>query len=140
VRRGKGGKARVVHLGTAEGVADLVAWLKVRGDHDGALFQPVNRGGRIQRDRRLSGAAIGATVSRRAAAAGIEPVRAHDLRRSFIGDLLDAGVDLATVQQMAAHRSPLTTSNYDRRPARARRAAAGRLHWPAQQRQAGQAG
>jgi integrase len=134
VRSGKGNKARVVHLSLDAGQS-LRAWLRVRGKHDGAFFQPVNRGGGISRDKRMSPGAIGLAVARRAEAAGIEAVRAHDLRRSHISSLLDAGVDLATVQQMAGHASPTTTSRYDRRPLRARKEAAERLFWPVTERQ-----
>ena len=118
-----------------EGAKDLVVWLKARGDRDGAMFEPINCGGRIQRDKRMSGAAIGDAITRRSEQAGIEPVKAHDLRRSHISSLLDAGLDLATVQHMAGHSSPTTTSRYDRRPLRARKAAAEKLVWPSQPRQ-----
>jgi len=50
--------------------------------------------------------------------------------RIIIGDLLQAKVDLATVQQMAGHASPLTTVRYDRRGDEARRAAVEHLHLP----------
>ncbi len=48
----------------------------------------------------------------------------------IVGDLLQAEVDLATVQQMAGHASPLTTARYDRRGEQTKRAAVEKLHFP----------
>ncbi|MBV9582951.1 MAG: tyrosine-type recombinase/integrase [Chloroflexi bacterium] len=39
----------------------------------------------------------------------------HDLRPSFVSDLLDRGVDLSTVQQLAGHAHVSTSAWSDRR-------------------------
>jgi integrase len=130
IRRAKGNRTREVPLSAGGGAPALEAWLAVRGGHDGPMFHPINRGGRIDRTKRMSGEAVLSAFARRTAAAGGRPFKPHDLRRTFVGDLLDAGVDLATVQRLAGHVDPATTSRYDRRPARAMRDGAARLTVP----------
>jgi site-specific recombinase XerD len=76
--------------------------------------------GSLVRDRQgqlhpLSGSAAWAICKERGRKAGIQPPAPHDLRRTWTGDLLEAGVDLATVQKMAGHASVSTTGRYDRR-------------------------
>jgi integrase/recombinase XerD len=128
VRSGKGRKARTVYL--SDGALDaLLDWLLVRGTETGALFMPVNKGGNIQR-RRMSAQAIYNLLEKRAAEAGVKDFSPHDFRRTFVGDLLDRGVDIVTVQKLAGHASVTTTGRYDRRPEETKRQAAAKLHFP----------
>lgn len=137
--RGKGNKERMVY---AEGGADRAVnlWLGLRGGETGALFLPVNKGGRIVRERvdpdgevilaRLSDQAVYDIVKRRHREAGVKKLSPHDFRKTFVGDLLDAVGDLSVAQQLAGHADPGTTARYDRRGERAKRKAAGHLHVP----------
>jgi len=130
VRHGKGDKARIVYL-TGGGKDAVAAWIARRGNAVGPLFLPINKGGTIT-PRRMSDQAVLALVRRRAARAGVGHFSPHDLRRTFISDLLDAGADIATVQKLAGHASVATTGRYDRRGEHAKQRAAALLHVPYQ--------
>ena len=123
---GKGGKQRLVPLSPTAGPF-LAAWLELRGTSPGPLFCPITRARTLRLGRSLTGEAVRQLLRRRALAAGVPAISPHDLRRTYAGDLLDAGADLPAVQQLLGHASPATTSHYDRRGDRARRAAAERL-------------
>lgn len=131
---GKNSDRRVVYV--ADGVVDALAdWLHLRGDHDGPLFLYINRGGNIQ-PAGISDNAIYGIMQRVAERAGVKHFSPHDLRRTYAGDMLDAGVDVVTVQKLMGHKDTKTTGKYDRRGERTKREGAQRLHVPYQRRYA----
>jgi integrase len=117
-----------------QGTKDVLGeWLKVRGSAPGPLFYRVHKGGRLEAvasQARLHPQTISDMIARRAKQTGLTKLTPHDLRRTTISDLLDAGVDLATVQKLVGHSNANTTARYDRRGERAKRAAAAKLHVP----------
>ena len=58
----------------------LERWIRIRGTGAGPLFNPVNKGGRIER-RRLSEQAIYIACQKRASEAGLPPTSPENLRR-----------------------------------------------------------
>jgi len=128
VVRGKGGKQRVGYVlgGTAAALAD---WLHLRGADAGALFWPILYTGAL-RPRQLTAQSIYNLLRKRAKQAGVEHFSPHDLRRTFVSDLLDAGADIATVAKLAGHANVATTARYDRRPEAAKKKAAALLQVP----------
>jgi integrase len=126
--RGKGNKVRTVPVDNGA-LEALGAWLQRRGDAPGPLFLPMRKGGRLE-PRRMTTQGVYKAFAARAAQARVRPFSPHDLRRTFAGDLLDAGADIATVQKMMGHASVTTTAGYDRRGERAKADAAKKLHFP----------
>jgi site-specific recombinase XerD len=126
---GKGAKERLVYLdnGAAEAIAD---YIEVRGGEPGALLWSARKGGKLNVGAGISDEAVAVILKRCAAKAGVSKMTPHDLRRSFVSDLLDGGVDIATVAAMAGHSRVTTTQRYDRRGEEAKRKAAGTLHVP----------
>lgn len=126
--RGKGNKERRVYL--SSGARDAVdAWLQHRGREAGPLLMPVRCNGVIVR-RRMTDQAVAERLRRLARRGQLAHFSAHSLRRTFVSDLLDAGVDIVTVAALAGHSSPAVSAKYDRRGERAKERAAGVLHVP----------
>jgi site-specific recombinase XerD len=155
---GQRNKQRTAYImnGAANALHD---WLTIRGAQPGPLFVEVNKGGKVLVERQskvvkpfrkirgaevpnkkagqtiyrggaLTSQAIYNMVAKRAQDAGIKNFSPHDVRRTFISHLLDAGADIATVSKMAGHVNIQTTARYDRRPEEAKRKAAELLHVP----------
>lgn len=126
---GKRSKQRTAYM--VEGaIAALNDWLVVRGKDAGPLFLSVNKGGKAVYGRRLTPQAIYHLLTSRRKRAGVKFFTPHDLRRTFVSNLLDAGVDIATAAKMAGHSNIQTTARYDRRPEEAKQRAAKLLHVP----------
>jgi len=128
VRHGKGHKERVVYLHNG-GRTAMGDWLALRGQEPGPLFLRVRKGG-VRVYTRLTDQAVLDILQRRCRQAGVTACSPHDLRRTMISDLLDAGADISTVQKLAGHSNVTTTQRYDRRGEATKAKAAGLLHVP----------
>lgn len=110
VRRGKGGKSREVPLGGAAERA-LAEYLATRGvDGALALTAPLfcnGDGGRLS--TRSVQRMVRAWSTRGGVAARATP---HSMRHSFATHLLDAGVDLRSIQELLGHASLSSTQIY----------------------------
>jgi integrase len=126
VVQGKRNKERTAYIqnGTFYALRD---WLTIRGADDGPLF--ISLGNR-SKGGRMSSQALYYVLQKRAKLAGVPDITPHDMRRTFISNLLDAGADLSIAQKLAGHASPTTTARYDRRPERAKQQAVAKLSVP----------
>jgi integrase/recombinase XerD len=162
---GQRNKQRTAYItnGAAHALND---WLTMRGSKPGPLFVEVNKGGKVLVERQsmtvkpfrkidgmevpnkkagqtvyrggaLTSQAIYNMLFKRAQEAGIKNFSPHDLRRTFISHLLNAGADIGTVSKMAGHANIQTTARYDRRPEEVKRKAAVLLHVPYKRQKAG---
>jgi len=131
IEKGKGNKGRLVYPPAGTIVA-LEAWIAHRGNVPGPLLlATADRGRRIDLPwRRLGDESVLVSLRELAELAGVRSFSPHDLRRTFVGDLLDAGLDISAVQGLVGHAQIATTARYDRRGDRARARAADLLHVP----------
>lgn len=131
VRGTQDSRERIVYA-TGGAARALERWIAIRGNDPGPLFVPINRGQKVLlRERRMADQSVHKVLLKRGEQAGIPAFSSQDLRRSFISGLLDAGVDIATVQRLAGHCSVLTTQRYDRRSEASHRELARMLEVPA---------
>ncbi len=128
VRHGKGNKARIVYAPPGT-ITYLAAWLAVRGDAPGPLFLPIDRHGNLG-DRRLSGTAIYSIYVKRSKEASLVTTSPHDSRRTWASNMIDLGVDFATIAKMGGWSSVEMVRHYDRRGELVAQEAALRLEIP----------
>lgn len=128
VRGGKGNKDRRAYAPSGTRAA-LEAWLAVRSGTPGALFFRAFKGGRLS-TKRITDEAVAIVLASRAAEAGVPACTPHDMRRTYISELLDAGADIATVQKLVGHEQVTTTASYDRRGEATKRKAVELVHVP----------
>lgn len=123
---GKGNKEREVAISDNAKVF-IDAWLAVRPQKTPASPHLLTS----ENGASISPQAVDAMLERRAKEAGIDAksLSSHDFRRTFISSLLDAGVDIVTVQRMVGHSDTSTTARYDRRGRAATKAAANKVKW-----------
>ena len=129
IKRGKGRKDRILFLNNG-GADALKDYLTVRGSSAGFLFWSSRKDGKLIPDSKMTDQAVYARIKVCAERAGVKALTPHDMRRSFVSDMLDAGVDISTVAAIAGHASVSTTQRYDRRGDEAKKKAAKALHLP----------
>lgn len=113
---GKGGKARVVFL-SEKAVEWIKKYLEVRDDHFEPLFiriggvkvDPTTPGSKMRLTARSVQRIVEKYVRKAKLPVKITP---HGLRHSFATDLLMAGADIRSVQEMLGHKNISTTQIY----------------------------
>ncbi|AXC66606.1 site-specific integrase [Salmonella enterica subsp. diarizonae serovar 59:z10:-] len=112
VRQGKGRKYREIHVADAVDKA-IRAWLKVSANEaDSALFRRIQRNGKVT-NQPLTTTGLTGILEQLQQSSGIARFTPHDMRRTFITRLLEQGVDINTVRQLAGHSDISTTTRYD---------------------------
>lgn len=129
VRRGKGGKQRVIWL-PQEGRAAIEEWLTVRGREPGSLLAAISPQGRPRPGRAMSTETVYARLQVLADRANVPRFSPHDLRRTYATDAIAHGEDLVTVKRLMGHESIETTVRYDRRGEAVLREAAVKRYLP----------
>ncbi len=114
VRQGKGRKYREIHVADAVDKA-ISAWLKVSANEaENALFSRIQRNGKTA-TQPLTTTGLTGILEQLQHTSGIARFTPHDMRRTFITRLLEQGVDINTVRQLAGHSDISTTTRYDYR-------------------------
>jgi site-specific recombinase XerD len=113
---GKGNKERIVLFGQSAKTALIHYMASARplwaAENETALFVNRHRDRRVN-GRRLSARSIQRILSKLSLQSGIR-MTPHTLRHNFATDMLNAGADLKTIQELLGHSSVVTTQIYAR--------------------------
>jgi len=122
IQHGKGDKQRVVEM-FGRRLETLTQWVELRGVSGEYLFTQIYKGGHVSTDP-LTYGGTQFILKKRFRASNLREVTTwHDFRRTGVGLLFDAGVDISTIMNITGHVDEKTTRRYDRRPADRRREA-----------------
>ncbi len=119
-------------------VLALDRWRAVSGIEAGPVFRPLDRHGRVARER-LSGEAVSLIVKERIAAGGINSTRfsGHSLRAGFATSAVQAGVSTLKIRGQTGHASDAMLARYVRDGELFVDNAAGALLWFSRHREVG---
>lgn len=109
IKRGKGGKPRMVFVGKVTRRA-LRAYVKLRRDDNPALFV-------TDEASRLTYDGLRAIMTRRAQLAGIAPPALHGFRRTFTINMLRMGADVISISRLLGHNDMQQVLKYARQNA-----------------------
>jgi site-specific recombinase XerD len=105
IRQGKGRKPRYVYIGSKSRKA-IRNYIKHRIDNNHPALWIVNNSGRLTYD------GLRTIVSRRSKIAGIKPPSLHSFRRAFAINMLRAGADIYSLQELLGHKSLIVLQRY----------------------------
>ncbi|EGG94677.1 Phage integrase [gamma proteobacterium IMCC1989] len=111
VRQGKGRRNRQVYV-ARKVICAIDSWIQLRGTMDGPLLTSLRKVGKVHATK-LSTQGVTYILSKIQQRAKVSKFTPHDMRRTFITDLLEKDVDINTVRQLAGHSDISTTTRYD---------------------------
>jgi len=118
VKAGKGNKQRIVYL--QKDARHLIKlWLNHRGKEAGVIFYTINNSQIL--NKKMTTQSLYYVLKKRSKEAKINNCSPHDLRRTFVTRLLESGIDINTVRQLAGHSDIQTTTRYDLRDTKEQR-------------------
>ena len=133
VIRGKYNMQRTLYIegGALEALED---WLAVRGRIAGPLFPAFTSTDSFHLGRKMKSQTLSHILTARGESAGVEGITPSDLRQSFIKHLLEVGIDIVSVGELAGIKDIRAIARYVPRMEGARKKAAKALKVPYKRR------